>query len=196
MSVRGLIFDLDGTIVDVPYDWARIKADLGTGGRPILEFLESLDEPERARKWAVLEEFERTATQLASLKPGVPELLDLLAGRAVRTALVSNNSLRNVSYLLEKFGLRFEKVMAREDGLWKPSGAPFLHVLEEWSMKPGECAVVGDSLFDVRAAQAAGIPHILIVSPESGPSFGPGVETFVSIPELRDRISLLVQGAT
>jgi HAD superfamily hydrolase (TIGR01549 family) len=187
-----MIFDLDGTIVDVPYDWTRIKADLGTGGRPILEYLQSLDEPERSRKWAVLEEFEHTATQLASLKHGVPELLNLLTERDIRTALVSNNSLRNVSFLLKKFGLRFDKVMAREDGLWKPSGAPFQHVLEVWSLNPGECGVVGDSLFDIRAAQSAGIPYILIVSSDTRQSFGPGIETFTSIPELQARLSQLI----
>lgn len=192
MRVRGLIFDLDGTLVDVPYDWARIKADLGTGGRPILEYLQGLREPERSRKWAVLERYESQATQLATLKTGVPELLDLLGEHDVRTALVSNNSLRNVLFMLEKFGLSFDRILAREGGLWKPSGAPFRHVLEEWSLVPGECAVVGDSLFDVRAARSARISHILIVGSDSGKSFGPGVEAFNTIPELQSRISLLI----
>ena len=59
MKLKGLIFDLDGTIVDAPYDWPRIRDELDTGGLPILKHLELLDEPERSRKWEVLEAYEK-----------------------------------------------------------------------------------------------------------------------------------------
>ena len=40
--MKGVIFDLDGTIVDVAYDWAQIKADLKTKGKPILSYIQTL----------------------------------------------------------------------------------------------------------------------------------------------------------
>ena len=53
---------MDGTVVDVLYDWARIKADLGAGDVPILSYLSGLAEPERSRKWAILRRYEDEAT--------------------------------------------------------------------------------------------------------------------------------------
>jgi phosphoglycolate phosphatase-like HAD superfamily hydrolase len=55
MKIRGVIFDLDGTVVENDYDWPRIREELGTGAASILGYLESLDGPERSAKWAILE---------------------------------------------------------------------------------------------------------------------------------------------
>jgi len=196
VKLRGLIFDMDGTIVDAPYDWPRIKGDLNTGGQTILAHLKSLSEPERSRKWSVLEGYEKTATENAVLKPGVPQLMELLARHSIRIALVSNNSRKNVHLLLSRFHLEFDIVLSREDGLWKPSAGPFLHVLREWDMPRAECGVVGDAIFDVQAAQAAGIHRILVIHSSADRDRarfdGTGAEVFDSIPALQDRISCLI----
>ena len=195
MNLRGLIFDLDGTIVDAPYDWPRIKAALNTGGQPILMHLERLAEPERSRKWRVLEAFEKTATENAVLMPGIPQLMDFISGRGVRTALVSNNSAKNVRFLVNKFRLDFDIILSRENGLWKPSAAPFLHVMEQWGLGGDDCAVVGDAIFDVQAAAAAGIRRVLIVNPTERDRTrfeGTGAELFSSIPALQERLAFLI----
>jgi phosphoglycolate phosphatase-like HAD superfamily hydrolase len=77
MRLKGAIFDMDGTVVDVSYDWVKIKAELMTGGKPILHYLQGLEEPERSQKWEVLERYEHKATQKAKLKPGMDELQEL-----------------------------------------------------------------------------------------------------------------------
>ena len=130
MKLRAVIFDLDGTIVENAYDWAAIRAELGDGGLSILAYLSGLDEPERSRKWAVLERHEAEQTARSVLRDGMRELLDFLREKRVRTALVTNNSHKNTAYLLEKFGLVFDRVVTRESGLWKPLGAPFRAVLD------------------------------------------------------------------
>jgi HAD superfamily hydrolase (TIGR01549 family) len=194
VKLKGLIFDLDGTIVDAPYDWSRIRDELDTGGLPILKHLDLLDEPERSRKWAVLEAYEKKATENAVLMQGIPRLMDLISSRGVRTALVSNNSGKNVRFLVEKFRLEFEIVLSREDGLWKPSAGPFLHVLGKWGMNRDDCGVVGDALFDVQAAEAAGIRRILIVNTKRDRARfeDTGAEVFDSIPALQERLSCLI----
>ncbi len=192
MKIKGLIFDLDGTLVDVPYDWPRIKADLDTGGRPILKFLSDLPEPERSRKWAVLEGYEKTATAQAVLKDGVPELLSYLEQKHIRTALVSNNSQKNVSLLTRKFSLRFDITLSRDSGMFKPSAQPFLHILRMWNLPKAACGVVGDALFDVRAAEASGIDRIWVISPDQNRFNETEAVVLMSISELQARISPLV----
>ena len=83
-----------------------------------------------------------------------------------------------------KFNLNFDLVLSREAGLWKPSGAPFLFVLEKLGVKKKQCCVVGDSHFDVKAAEEAGIKKIFILTQEKEKKFSRGVETVHTVEEL------------
>ena len=183
---------MDGTIVDVSYDWKKIKEELETDGKPILSHLQDLSEPERSKKWRILEKHEKTATARATLKEGMQQFLIFLEEKGIKTALVTNNSRRNVDFLLDKFRLRFDLVMARETGLWKPSGAPFLFVLENLRMKKEEICVVGDSRFDVKAAVEAGIKTVFILVRDKTKCQIEGVEIFQSVKELREKITSLI----
>lgn len=191
MKLKGVIFDMDGTVVDVSYDWNQIKAELNTQGKPILVYLNGLEEPEKSEKWKVLEKYEREATEKARLKPGMRGFLDLLNRRGLKKALVTNNSQRNVSFLLEKFNLEFDCVISRESGLWKPSGAPFRAVLEKLRLNEDECCVVGDSHFDIKAAEEAGIPNVFILNEDKERFASMPAEVFSSVEELKERIGRL-----
>jgi HAD superfamily hydrolase (TIGR01549 family) len=183
---------MDGTVVDVAYDWKKIKQELQTGGEPILSYIQNLTEPERSRKWAILEKYEEEATAHATLKEGIAGFLAFLGENHVKTALVTNNSRKNVDFLLGKFGLNFDLVLSREAGLWKPSGAPFLFVLEKLDIGKKQCCVVGDSHFDVKAAKDAGIDKIFILAHEQKKDYFDGVEMVRSIRELEGKIAIIL----
>ncbi|MGD2295526.1 MAG: HAD family hydrolase [Candidatus Aminicenantes bacterium] len=194
MTIKGVIFDMDGTVVEAPYDWERIRAALGTMGKPILAYINSLEEPERSEKWKILRRFEYEATRQAKLNKGIPELLDFLEKKGIWRALVTNNSQDNVSYLLEKFNLEFDFVLARESGLWKPSSAPFIAVLDRFNLKREECVVIGDSHFDFRAGAEAGIAKIFILNADKGKFLSTETEIFASVKEIQRRIAALIGG--
>ncbi len=187
MKLQCVIFDMDGTVVDVSYDWKRIKEELMTRGKPILAYLNSLKEPERSEKWKVLENYENEATQNARLKKGMREFLNYLSVHDVKKALVTNNSLKNVSLLLKKFDLVFDLIISRESGLWKPSGAPFLAVLKKLKLQREECCVVGDSHFDVKAANDAGIPLVFILNEDKERFASLTAEIFSSVYALKKK---------
>ncbi|MGB6866164.1 MAG: HAD-IA family hydrolase [Candidatus Aminicenantaceae bacterium] len=163
-KLKGSIFDMDGTLVDAPYDWKNIKEELNTQGKPILTYIQSLAEPEKTQKWKQLENIENEATKKAVLKEGIPEFLAFLKKRGIKVALVTNNSRENALYLLHKFDLAFDLVLSRESGLWKPSGAPFNAVLKELKLKKEECCVIGDTFFDIEAAKNVGIVKVFILN--------------------------------
>jgi len=194
MNLRGVIFDMDGTVFDVSYDWNEIRAELATQGRSILAFLSSLEEPERSEKWRVLERYEDEATMKAKLKPGMAEFLNFLSERRIKKALVTNNSKKNVDFLLKKFNLEFDFVVSRESGLWKPSRAPFLAVLDRLALKREECCVVGDSHFDLKAANEAGISCVFILSEDKERFASTEAEVLSTVGELQKRIKSLLKG--
>jgi HAD superfamily hydrolase (TIGR01549 family) len=177
----------------VPYDWKQIKRELQTEGRSILHFLRSLTEPEKSLKWKILERYENQATLKAVLKEGMKELLYFLSQKKVKKALVTNNSRRNVDYLLRKFDLHFDCIISRESGLWKPSGAPFHAVLDELKLGREESCVVGDSPFDIQAAKEAGISRVFILSRNKDQFAATDAEVFSSVEDLKKRIEKLVK---
>ena len=192
MRLRAAIFDLDGTVVENAYDWAAIRREIGDGGLSILSYLNGLEEPERSRKWAILERHEAEQTARSVLREGMRELLDFLKEKGVRTALVTNNSRPNTAYLLGKFGLAFDRVTTRESGLWKPSGAPFRDVLEAFGTAAADCCVVGDTRFDVLAAEDAAIELVFLLSGEPLRFAGLPVEVYPGIAPLLRRLEDLV----
>lgn len=193
MKPKCFIFDMDGTLFDTEYDWVRIKEELNTQGKPILSYLKSLKEPEKSLKWGILEKHEKKATRNAVLKKGILEYLNFLRERAILQALVTNNSMENVEFLLSKFNLKFDFVISRERGLWKPSGGPFLEVMKKLKVKRQECCVIGDSHFDILAANEAGIECIFILNEEKERFSSTNAEVFNSVEALRRRTIDLLQ---
>jgi HAD superfamily hydrolase (TIGR01509 family) len=192
VAIKGVIFDLDGTVVENSYDWPKIREELGNGNIPILSYLSGLEEPERSRKWAILERHEAEQTARSKARAGIRELLAFLRSAGLQTALVTNNSRRNADELIARFRLSFDLVVTRESGLWKPSGAPFRQVLASFGIGGGACCVVGDTRFDVLAASEAGIGFIFLIGEEASKFAGLPVEVFSGVPALKARLEELL----
>lgn len=96
---------------------------------------------------------------------GVPEMLDALVAAGSRLAVVSSKGADTVRRGLEAVGLRhdFEAVVGLEATTrHKPHPDPLLHAAQALSIDPAECAYVGDTVIDVRAAQAAGMRPVSV----------------------------------
>lgn len=191
MNLKLVIIDLDGTVVENSYDWPAIKRELGVPAGSILAYLDSLPEPQKSEKYALLRRYEKEQTENSVLKEGVREFLDWLVGSGVKRALVTNNSLDNTRHLLDKFRLEFDLVLTRESGLHKPAGTPFLKVMEHFKVKAAETAVVGDTNYDLLAAREAGIELIFILKSPMTPAGLEGAELVATFGEIKERIQRL-----
>ena len=76
---------------------------------------------------------------------------------------MTNNTRENTDSLLSRFGLAFDLVLTRDDGLWKPSGAPVAEAIRRLGVPAERCLKVGDSHFDVAAAREAGCGRLAIL---------------------------------
>ncbi|MDD8019819.1 MAG: HAD family hydrolase [Acidobacteriota bacterium] len=170
INIRLVIFDLDGTIVENNYDWAAIRWELGLESGSILTYLDSLPEPEKSQKSAILETHERNQTERAKLKKGVRKFLNWLGSSRIMTALVTNNNRENTCRLLDRFQLSFDLVLTRESGLYKPSGAPLSRAMEQLKVRPDETVAVGDTSYDLLAAQEAGLVRVFILKSAMTPA--------------------------
>ena len=161
--LKGIIFDMDGTIT-VPYiDWKALRARIGASpDQTILEHIDSL--PPKKSAWAhdVLVEAEREAAENACINEGVHELLSYLVRKSVRTALVTNNHREAMHTVIRSHNLHFDVALSRNDGELKPSPALITKALEAMGLT-AECVVgIGDGRYDLESCRRAGVRCIYL----------------------------------
>jgi HAD superfamily hydrolase (TIGR01549 family) len=164
MKLRCVIFDLDNTLVDSDLDFVRIKEEMGITG-PILEYRAAAGEEERRRIDEILERHEDAAATSCGLREGARELMKFLKKNDVRTALLTRNSRRSVDIVLRRHGLRFDRIVSREDSVPKPSPEPVRLICRALEVPTAETLVVGDFLYDIQAGRAAGCVTMLVDGP-------------------------------
>lgn len=130
--VRGLIFDLDGTLVDSRLDFDAMRAEMQIApGHSILEALEQLDRQRAAECRAILDRHEREGVARATLVPGVEELLGHVRTLGWPQAVLTRNSRAASLATLSKFAFEFELLVAREDAPPKPDPAAIWHICDK-----------------------------------------------------------------
>lgn len=163
MPIRGVVFDMDGTLVSQELDFEAIRREIGLPpGTPLLEALRDLGEAERNRAEAILDGHERAAAERASVFAGIPEFIAWLDERRIRRAVLTRNSRRAAETVLARCGMSFYPVVAREDGPPKPSPAGIWRICDAWALPPGDVLTIGDYLFDIEAGRQAGTRTALV----------------------------------
>ncbi|WP_327403073.1 HAD family hydrolase [Streptomyces sp. NBC_01288] len=129
---------------------ARRRWDVG-GLLPLLEAMVTMGELEAANKavdghWGT---------------PGASRLIEMLSGRQVRLAVVTNNSRWAAELYLRRMSLRrcFEFVHGRATdlGLMKPDPDVLTRALGSLKLRPQDAVMIGDTGTDVEAARRAGV---------------------------------------
>lgn len=186
LSVKAVMIDLDGTLLDTVKDLAiAVNLMLGQVGRPPLD--ETLVRAfvgkgipnlvKRALAGALNGEpdpalFERALPlyldcyagvngKYTTLYPGVQEGLDELERAGFPLACVTNKSERFTLPLLAQMRIdHYFSIVISGDTLpqKKPDPLPLTHACRHFGIAPAQMLMVGDSLNDAQAARAAGCP--------------------------------------
>ena len=182
LAVDGVVFDLDGTLVDAcddiaqsanfclnsagfpPRTHAEIRSFIGDGSRLLLARASGLT-PSDARLDAMLEQFIAYYTQHAAdhtrLLPGAREVLEALAH--LPRALCTNKPRVTTLALLQALGIDelFDAVVGGGDVPHnKPHPAPLQRAGELIAVPCRRLVLVGDGPQDVACARAAGARSI------------------------------------
>jgi HAD superfamily hydrolase (TIGR01549 family) len=185
MLLRGVVFDLDGTLVSQQLDFEAIRREVGLpSGAPLLEALERMTDAERERARATLERHEQTAAATARLHVGVHDFVTWLDGLGLRRAVLSRNSRRSVTSVLQRVNLTFDPVVGREDAPYKPHPAGLWQISKAWQLAPAEILMIGDYLYDLQAGRDAGTRTALITHGKELPFANLADVTFPSFTDL------------
>ncbi|MEH2921828.1 phosphoglycolate phosphatase [Samsonia erythrinae] len=186
-AIRGLAFDLDGTLINSAPGLAaavdealkalslpaagetRVATWIGNGADVLVEraLRWAGVEPTAARIRETRELFDRYYAQTvesgSALFPQVKETLANLAQQGFPMAIVTNKPTPFVAPLLAGLGIGeyFSLVIGGDDvTMKKPHPAPLYLVLGKLGLRAGELLFVGDSRNDILAAKAAGCPSV------------------------------------
>jgi HAD superfamily hydrolase (TIGR01549 family) len=172
-SVRAIIFDLDGTITEPFFDFDAIRAEMGLAkdSGPILESMVKMTPDQRKAAEKILGFHERLAVEKSQINPGVRETLNKLRSSGIKIGILTRNTKNNVYAVAEKHGLFFDAVVGREDGLVKPDAFGVRQLCRIFGVLPSQTLVVGDYLFDLVCAKAAGAIAVLLTNHKNADQF-------------------------
>jgi phosphoglycolate phosphatase len=171
----GVVFDLDGTLVDSRLDLAAavnatrerlglpslavetVTAMVGEGARTLLRraLPASIDgEAFDAALALFLDLYFDRCLDATRAYPGIDDLLAALAPR-YPLAVLTNKPERHSRRILDGIGLagHFQMLIG---------GDTLLHIALQWSTTPAKLLLVGDSDIDLQTARAAGTPLVLV----------------------------------
>ena len=190
LSVKAVMIDLDGTLLDTASDLATaanmmlrevglaelppetIQSYIGKGVEKLVKrsLTANMDgEPEAELFDRAMPIYERDYAKTLCVDtrpyPGVLDGLCALRENGFRLACVTNKAEAFTLPLLRATGLlEFFDLVLSGDTLpkKKPDPLPLLHACKQFNIEPGEMLLIGDSLNDAQAARAAGC-HIFCV---------------------------------
>lgn len=157
MRIKGLIFDMDGTLTVPLIDFKQIRHELNIpAGGDLAEIINLWPETRRNQAWKVIEKYELYAIENNCLQSGVENALKRFAQAHIPLAIITRNTARSTKALLAKLPVKFDPVLTREFPHIKPAPEPVLHILESWRIEARECMMIGDYIHDIDSANAAG----------------------------------------
>lgn len=183
-SIAGVLFDLDGTLIDSAPDLAgainRVRADHGLAPMPLADLRPHVGSGARGMvgaafgvkpgdpgykplRDAFLAYYENGLLRATAMFSGVDELLRALEGDGIPWGIVTNKHTRYTRPIVAGLGLapRAAVVVCGDTTPHsKPHPDPLLYAARALSLPPAAVVYVGDDLRDAQAARAAGMPMI------------------------------------
>jgi len=188
LATRALIFDVDGTLVDSIYALWRltlkaaepfgfdipletVKHVLNINHRKFWELVVPQDYPDRTTLFPKLDaeakkHWYSVLEAEAVVFPELESILQRLSDAGIRLGIVTASRGESLM-LLESEGLidRFEAVVTASDvEQRKPHPEGLLRCAELMALAPAETTYVGDTVVDVRAARAAGMGIVSVLT--------------------------------
>lgn len=177
----GVIFDIDGTLLDNNYfhtlAWwrafqgagiqvpmARIHRGIGMGGSEMMAALIGEQRPELGEAHG--REFERFHGEMVAFE-GVPELLREIRAMGLGVVLGTSARAENLPAMRRAINAddAIEEVVCSADvEQAKPHPDIFTAALQAGRLDPERSIVVGDTRWDVEAARRAGLPCITLMT--------------------------------
>jgi HAD superfamily hydrolase (TIGR01549 family) len=188
-QIKGVIFDLDGTLVSSTLDFSIIKAQIGCPHHEdLLTYIENLPSPYmREEAMHIVHQHELMDAQHSQLLPGVQKSLEQLERLGIPMAIVTRNYGKAAELKLKQCDITISNLITRDDAPAKPDPTALLHVAKQWGISADHCIYVGDYIYDIQAAHNASM-RACFYAPDDVPNYAKQahyiLRHFDELPEL------------
>lgn len=175
VKYKGIIFDLDGTLVNLNTDWEELKRTLSEfttkEKREEIEFTpldnkihhakEKFGEMFFGQLLGIISQFELCEEKYKLNH----ELISFLEScREKKISIYSMNTSKCVKNFVEKYlKIKVDSIIAKDNCIEpKPTGKDLKRILNEWKMNAGEVVYVGNSENDRLSGEEAGVKTYII----------------------------------
>ncbi|WP_282110029.1 HAD family hydrolase [Shewanella algicola] len=164
VQIKGIIFDLDGTLVESSLDFELIRQQIGCPEDiDLLKYVDDLScQNSQAHANDIIIEHEYQDAITARPIKGMAELISAIEAAKMPTAIVTRNSLAASTMKVKQNAIAIDHVITREDYPAKPAPDALLAIANQWQIAPEHIMYVGDYLYDIQAANNAGMVACLI----------------------------------
>ena len=183
---QGLIFDLDGTLVDSlrgiaaslnhalassdlsAHSHGTVRGFIGNGSRILIERAAPADAGEallQVVEQAFKTHYDRTWPEGTIAYEGIVCMLETLQSRGYPLAVLSNKPHPFTGTIVAGVfpSIRFACVLGQRAGIpHKPDPAGALEIATALHLRPDDCTVIGDSTMDLETARNAGMRAIAV----------------------------------
>ena len=174
MTLRGVLFDLDGTVINTnelifrSFEYAldtvlhtSLSRDVlrTTFGRPLAQIMQEMGGSQAQELRNAFVAYSHQHENDIYLFPQVEEALQQLRAHGIGTAIVTSRLYKSALRDLNQFQLApyFDVIITPEaTDQHKPDPAPALKAIEQLGLTPQQTIMVGDSNLDLLCGKAAG----------------------------------------
>ncbi|QEW06395.1 HAD family hydrolase [Nitrincola iocasae] len=161
--IRGVIFDLDGTLVTSSLDFMAIKQEICCpADEDVLSFLKSLPEKQQSAALDVIHRHELLDAQGSDWMPGARAFVDKCVENDIPMAIVTRNSFQSSRVKIERNAIPIDRLITRENSKPKPDPTALLQIAGDFGLPPHAILMVGDYRYDLEAGRNAKMPSCLI----------------------------------
>lgn len=163
-GIKGVIFDLDGTLVESALDFTAMRKAIGCPQEEdILTFIDNLpdSEQQKAAHQLILDHELADARDARWLENG-KAMVDAVQNANLPMAIVTRNCRQATDIKIANNNIPITNVLTRECAPAKPDPTALLMIAEQWQLAPTQCLYAGDYIYDQLAAENAGMRWVLV----------------------------------
>lgn len=164
-DLKCVIFDLDGTLFHSELSFDSLRETLGlASSESLLEYIQTLETKRQQKYHKAICQIEQNFAKSGRLHPTFPKLLEFFSEQDISLAIWTRNSQKATEISLGKHLEAFEIICTRENARAKPHPQGLYNILKQCKCDLDQALFVGDSKFDLEAAQISGINACIINS--------------------------------
>ena len=161
--IKGIIFDLDGTLVTSSLNFIAIKQEIGCPDHEdVLAFVHKLPEQQQQAAMEVIHRHEMQDARTSEWIPSAQSFVKKCSEKQIPMAIVTRNSDQPTQVKVRRNAIPIEYIVTRETSKPKPDPSALLSIATHFQLPTDTILMVGDYKYDLQAGRNAKMPTCLV----------------------------------